>query len=128
MEDLGQTQSSKWRPDHNSNERGGGGTRERKIVVLEEEDQLRWGGENGGEFNLKEAWYYIADQDQEDLVKQWGNIWCSPQWPKIKMFEWLVLHNQILTWENLRKMGYIGPSRCHLCQAKEEKTNHLLDE
>ena len=27
----------------------------RKIVVLEEEDQLRWGKKNGGEFNLKEA-------------------------------------------------------------------------
>jgi hypothetical protein len=100
----------------------------RKIAVSEDEDQLRWGRENGGEFNLKEAWYYIVDQDQEDPTQQWGKIWSNPQWPKIKMFEWLVLHNRILTWENLRKRGYIGPSRCHLCQAKEETTNHLLDE
>jgi hypothetical protein len=27
----------------------------RKIVVSEEEDQLRWGRKNGGEFNLKES-------------------------------------------------------------------------
>jgi hypothetical protein len=47
---------------------------------------------------------------------------------KIKMFKWLVLHNQILTWENLKKRGFIGPSRCHICQVKEETTNHLLDE
>jgi hypothetical protein len=59
----------------------------RKIVVTEDEDQLRWGRENGVEFNLKEAWYYITDQDQEDPTQQWGNIWCSPQWTKIKMFE-----------------------------------------
>jgi hypothetical protein len=38
----------------------------RKIAISEEEDQLRWGKENGGEFNLKEEWYYIVDQDQED--------------------------------------------------------------
>jgi hypothetical protein len=26
------------------------------------------------------------------------------------------------------KMGFIEPSRCHLCLDKEETTNHLLDE
>jgi hypothetical protein len=57
----------------------------RKIVVSEEEDQLGRGRKNGGEFNLKEAQNYIVDQDQEDLVQQWGKIWGSPQWPKIKM-------------------------------------------
>jgi hypothetical protein len=100
----------------------------RKIVVSEEEDQLRWGRENGGEVNFKEAQYYIAGQDQEDPMQQWKKIWKSPQWPKIKMFKWLVIHNRILTWENLRKRGFIGPSRCHLYQVKEETTNHLLDE
>jgi hypothetical protein len=25
----------------------------RKIAILEDEDQLRWGKENGGEFNIK---------------------------------------------------------------------------
>ena len=38
----------------------------RKIGVSEEDDQLRWGWKNGGEFNLKETWYYIARQDQEN--------------------------------------------------------------
>jgi hypothetical protein len=33
----------------------------RKITVSEEEEQLMWGRENGGEFNLKEVRYYIAD-------------------------------------------------------------------
>jgi hypothetical protein len=33
----------------------------RKIVVSEEEDQLRWGRKNGGEFNLKESRNCIAD-------------------------------------------------------------------
>jgi hypothetical protein len=66
--------------------------------------------------------------DQENLEQQWDKIWKSPQWQKIKMFKWLVLHNRILTWENIMKMGFLGPSRCHLCQVKEETTNHLLYE
>jgi hypothetical protein len=65
----------------------------RKIEVSEEEDQLRWGKKNGGEFKFKEAWYYIAGQDQENPKKQWEKIWKIPQWPKIKMFKCLVLHN-----------------------------------
>jgi hypothetical protein len=69
----------------------------RKIVVSEEEDQLRWGRKNGGEFNLKEARNYITDQDQEYMVQWWRNIWDNAQWPKIKIFKWLVLHNRILT-------------------------------
>ena len=100
----------------------------RKIGVSEEDDQLRRGRTNGGEFNLKEAQYYIAGQDQENPEQQWEKIWESRQWPKIKMFEWLVIHNQILTWENPRKRGFTSPSRCHLCQVKEEINDHLLDD
>jgi hypothetical protein len=69
----------------------------RKIVVSKEEDQLRWGWKNGGEFNLKEARHYIVDQDQEELAQLGDKLWSSPQWPKIKNFKWLVLHNRILT-------------------------------
>jgi len=100
----------------------------RKIGVSEEEDQLRWGRKNGGEFNLKEARHYIAGQDQENPKTHRERIWEGPQWPNIKVFKWLILHNNILTWEILTKRGFIRPSRCHLCEVQEESTNHLLDE
>ena len=48
--------------------------KKRKIAVSEEEDQLRWGWKNGGEFNLKEAWHYIVDQDQEDPMQLWDKL------------------------------------------------------
>jgi hypothetical protein len=102
--------------------------RKRKIAFSDGEYQLRWGRKNGEEFKLNEARHYTMDQDQDDPMQLWDKIWSSPQWPKIKKFKWLVLHNRILTWENLRKRGFIGLSRCHLCQTKEETTNHLLDE
>jgi hypothetical protein len=100
----------------------------RKITVTEGEDQLRWGQKDGGEFNLKEVQHYMADPGQDDPVQHWDKLWNNPQWPKIKIFQWLILHNRILTWDNLRKRGFTGPSRCHLCQTQEETTNHLLDE
>jgi hypothetical protein len=48
-------------------------------------------------------------------------------WPKINTFLWLVAHNNILTWDNLRKRGFIGPSWCQLCEQEEETQNHLLN-
>jgi hypothetical protein len=62
------------------------------------------------------------------MTQQWEKLWNNPHWPKIKVFQWLILHNRILTWENLKKRGFIGPSRCHLCEEKDETMNHLMDE
>jgi hypothetical protein len=56
----------------------------RKIGVSEEEDQLRWGRKNGGEFNLKEARYYIASQDQENRSNSGKKFGKSPNGQKSK--------------------------------------------
>jgi len=39
----------------------------------------------------------------------------------------MVAHGSILTWENLTKRVFIGPSICHLCLAEAETMNHLLN-
>lgn len=46
---------------------------------------------------------------------------------KIKLFIWLVQHKKILTWDNIRKRGVLGPSRCQLCEAHEETIENLLN-
>jgi len=46
---------------------------------------------------------------------------------KIKLFRWLVQHKKLLTWKNLRKRGFAGPSRYHLCGLQEETMDHLLN-
>lgn len=71
----------------------------RQILTSTLDNQLRWGKNKAGLFNLKEA----------------------------KLFKWLVQQSKILTWDNLRKRGFVGPSRCHLCRQHEETTNHLLN-
>eukprot|EP00253_Pinus_taeda_P030811 PITA_30811 len=40
---------------------------------------------------------------------------------------WLVHQKKILTWENIRKRGVLGPSRCQLCESQEEIMEHLLN-
>lgn len=38
------------------------------------------------------------------------------------------MHKKILTWDNLRKKDFTGPSRCNLCEKSEETRSHLLNE
>jgi ribonuclease HI len=37
------------------------------------------------------------------------------------------VHNRALTWDNLRKRGFIGPSMCALCSLQEESKEHLFN-
>jgi hypothetical protein len=54
-------------------------------------------------------------------------IWSTKHWPKISTFLWLVAHRSILTWDNLMKWGFIGPSICPLFLGEAESQNHLLN-
>lgn len=40
---------------------------------------------------------------------------------------WLVQQKKILTWENLLRKGFVGPSKCYLCGTQEETMEHLLN-
>jgi hypothetical protein len=39
---------------------------------------------------------------------------------------WLLLVKKILTWENLVKRGFLGPSKCVLCGNNDENASHLF--
>ena len=56
----------------------------------------------------------------------WRNLWLHPSLPKIDLFCWSLLHDSILTWDNLLKRGWEGPSRCPLCASHEENSTHLF--
>jgi len=57
----------------------------------------------------------------------WQKLWNLKHWPKVTLFLWLVLHSSILTWDNLMKRGFVGPSICILCGEAEETQNHILN-
>jgi len=85
---------------------------QRKILVIGGHDQLRWGNNNEGTFNLKEAKCKLLEMDSLAPDRIWQNLWRHQGWMKIKLFMWLVYHKRILTWDNIRKRGVLGPSRC----------------
>jgi hypothetical protein len=99
----------------------------RKISSQQGEDILRWGHSTTRAFNIPEAYYIKAGHKTLPREEVWGKIWDMKTWPKISTFLWLVAHNNILTWDNLRKRGFIGPSWCQLCGQEEETQNHLLN-
>eukprot|EP00253_Pinus_taeda_P007598 PITA_07598 len=96
----------------------------RKIQFSEKKDVLRWGYEERGTYSTREAYnLFIKDQTRPD--KLWNKIWDPSIWPKISTFLWLLCHKRVLTWDNLRKRNFIGPSICFICKKEEETIEHL---
>lgn len=99
----------------------------RKILKSERQDQLMWGYNNEGAFNLKKEKIILLDVNTQALDKIWLELWRQQGWMKIKLFIWLVQHRKILTWDKIRKRGVLGTSICQLCEAQEETMENLLN-
>lgn len=97
------------------------------ILVYKGQDQLRWDNNKEGTFNLKEAKGILLELTPQVLDKIWQKLWRHQGWMKSKLFMWLVYHRKILTWDNIRKRGVLGPSRYLLCGEQEETMEHLLN-
>ena len=63
-----------------------------------------------------------------DNVALWKLVWSLPSIPKINFFTWIVIHQKLLTGENLSKKGFYGPFRCCLCLQAAESSAHILVE
>jgi len=100
---------------------------QREILVAKGQDQLRWRNNKEGTFNLKEAKSILLELNPLVPDKIWQNFWRCQRWMKIKLFMWVVYHKKIMTWDNIRKRGVQGPSRCLLCEAQQETLEHLLN-
>ncbi|XP_057856822.1 uncharacterized protein LOC131066134 [Cryptomeria japonica] len=94
-------------------------------MLSTKEDTLRWCGSKLGQYSMKIG-YSILDKTEER--KEWPIklMWSSPILPKARVFTWLALKKRILTWERLRRLGFLGPLRCIMCKKVEESLDHLL--
>jgi hypothetical protein len=99
----------------------------RKIPFKDGRDILRWGHSTSGIFSVKEAYHLQTNPPNQAPEGIWSKVWQPFLWPKISLFLWLTAQNRILTWDNLIKKGFTGPSRCPLCQQSEETMEHLLN-
>jgi len=98
----------------------------RNIRYLEKKDVLRWGYEARGMFTTHEA-YNIIIKGYAFKDPLWTTIWAPNIWPKVSTFLWLLCQNKILTWDNLRKRNFHGPSIYPNCKHEEETTLHLMN-
>ena len=101
---------------------------ERKIEIRDSPDQIRWGYRTPGQFNVKEAAELASGAAYFPSEKKWCSLWGLGHWPKITLFLWILMRGRIITWENLKRRGMVGPSMCVMCQKVEETTSHLLQE
>eukprot|EP00253_Pinus_taeda_P028496 PITA_28496 len=99
----------------------------RKIRTSTVKDQLRWGLRGNGSHTLKEARMQLEHNEQGEILPWSTKVWDSLFWPKIKTFLWLLMRGKTLTWKNLRKKGFSGPSICPMCRTAEETINHLFN-
>jgi ribonuclease HI len=97
-------------------------------LQINEIDTLVWTGvDNKGELSVKNTYEAIFSLKEIPTWSGWKkNIWKWPLPLKMILFFWLAWKNKILTWEQLQRKGWVGPSVCCLCNQREENLNHLF--
>jgi len=99
----------------------------RKIQILQGEDILQWRHSSQGTFNIQEPYAIKATSNHPPPGKVWSKIWSLKNCAKISTFLCLVTHCSILTWDNLMKWGFTGPSICLLYLKDTESQTYLLN-
>jgi hypothetical protein len=92
------------------------------------EDELIWtGGDNLGILSVKNVYNSLAKKLWQQPTRGWRrHLWPWDVTLKIGLYTWLAVENKILTWDNLQKKGWEGPSLCHLCSRDSETVLPLL--
>jgi exonuclease III len=86
-----------------------------------------WGWGRSGIYTVSEA--YNALQPDRNCSKSpdfWRKVWDPLALPKVNFFFWTLVHNKLLTGDNLEKRSIAGPHRCELCRSSTETAKHLF--
>lgn len=81
---------------------------------------------SGGNITIKEGYKLLQANTTTGKRNIYVAVWNSECFPKIKFFNWTFLKGKILTAENIRKKGILGPSIYCLCRAVDERSHHLF--
>jgi hypothetical protein len=99
-----------------------------RVQLLLSSNELKWTrGDSSGRISVKNAYEAIEKKKQVFMIGGWRKLLWSWDCPlKLKLFTWLVKENKILSWENLQRRGFEGPSYCPLCKKDSETVFHLF--
>jgi hypothetical protein len=91
-------------------------------------DKLLWnGGDSSGEISVRNCYKAILSLLSLPNLHGWKlKLWKWNLQLKIILFFRLAADQNILTWDNLLKKGWVGPGFCYLCRAAAEDNAHLF--
>lgn len=97
----------------------------RDVLITTRKDKIIWCGSLSGKYSVKLGYNLLAITGKESFSSK-DLCWNKDVLPKAGAFAWLAYRGRILTVERLRRIGFVGPSRCPLCEHQEESLDHLL--
>ena len=68
----------------------------------------------------------IFSSKEKGASPLWSKAWIKGLIPKINIFYWILLHNKILTQDNLQKRGINAVNQCSLCKEGYEDMDYLF--
>lgn len=77
-----------------------------------------------GIFSVKAA--YTTMEHTPTMDSDIYRIWRIKAPPRMRVFGWLLLHNRVLTADNLRIRGFHIVGMCYLCRRSDETVRHLF--
>ena len=84
-------------------------------------------GNRIGNYTTAEGYnVYATSYNVPENPAIWNHNWNNKTLPKIDVFTWTLIHQRLLTEENLEKRGIAGPFRCPLCAVNSESLSHLF--
>lgn len=96
---------------------------QRKIFLTGKEDKVIRCGAKDGSVKLG---YQLMEGRVETRSKIWALFWSKECLLKASAFAWLVVKGGILTGERRKRLGFVGPSKCVMCNQSEESADHFL--
>lgn len=87
----------------------------------------RWGWGHTREYTTAEGYKaYQTTGNNKHSAAFWKNVWELLALPKVNFFFWTLMHNKILTGDNMAKRKFAGPHWCALCRCNTETAQHLF--
>ena len=87
----------------------------------------KWGWGSSGVYIVGHGFSALQPTHVDLLTPALGKlIWSSYGLLKITFFSWLLMHQKVLTGENLVKRGFLDPFHCCLCKEDSESSDHLF--
>lgn len=96
-------------------------------IITSKLDSHAWMGGKYKKCFVKDGYYLLIKNPSSSLLsKLWGKFWNGDGHPKINIFCWELVHEKILTIDNLKKRKISSPSRCVLCGNTADTIKHLF--